>query len=752
MSCTNFQSALDQWDPASDVDLSDDVARHIDGCASCQARFDARFEPSELDDVDVPEDLTLLMPAPVPANTSRRFAAGIVVFSGLGALAAAALTMVMVGTAVMAPVGEDIAVVTEPRTAVGDTGGQIMSARPVAKNNTDARFRPAGAPSSGEGARVGGSYGVKADPHSSPTSGLSNRGRGSDIVGGETRSSGDRLGRGGNKALEEKPRVRRPKPKAGTSGPNLIIIEGGRETKWTYNSGGVTSVGGQGGGTAGTGTAGESTGYFGMPDLGDAKQRDNVAEFSQRRGDRDGDLARPLGVLSVAEPPSTGEEYDHPGVNPVVFTADDPQSTFSIDVDTGAYVVTRRKLRAGHLPPQASVRPEEFINYFPYEYSQPRAGDPFAVDFEAAPSPWTRGKHIVRIGVQGKRVAYDERKPVHLTFLVDTSGSMRSKDNLEILVDELEDGDTVALVTYAGSSTIQLPVTPVSNRAAILRAIRTLSSGGSTAMASGISTAYELAEESYAEGAVNRVIICSDGDANVGQTRTGSLVDSIRSYADRGIALTTVGVGTGNYKDARMEQLANQGDGQYIYIDGEREARRVFADKLTSTLEVIARDVKLQVAWRPEAVRSYRLIGYENRDIADVDFRNDAVDAGEVGAGHQVTALYEVELASGYYGPLGVMHVRSKAPGPDAPAAERSYPMRFEHMRPTLSEASTDFRVALAASAFAEKLRGSLDAPWGEIHAIAKSAARVEYREDRELVELIARAWDLAPSSSVQRR
>jgi Ca-activated chloride channel family protein len=433
---------------------------------------------------------------------------------------------------------------------------------------------------------------------------------------------------------------------------------------------------------------------------------------------------------------------DYPGF---VRTAVDPLSTFSIDVDTASYTQIRRTLNEGYLPPTDNVRLEEMINYFPYDYAAPAAGEPFSVAVEGAPSPWG-GTDLVRIGVQGKKVT--GRDACHLTFLVDVSGSMSGPDrlglvqeSLKMLVSGLGDGDTVALVVYAGSSGVVLEPTAIRNKAEIAAAIDRLQAGGSTAMGQGIEMAYKLADESYARGAVNRVIIASDGDANVGVTDTAALSEMISRYAKKGITLTTLGFGSGNYRDTRMEQLANDGDGNYFYIDSQKEAKRVLVDKLTSTLEVIAKDVKLQVDWNPKAVRKYRLLGYENRNIADRDFRVDAVDAGEIGAGHQVTAIYEVERLPDAKGDLFTLRVRSKAPGPDSPAVERRFSGSSEAMRASFAETSKDFRIAVGAAMFGERLRGSPFAPgfsYDEIEKLVRGAHKGP--EDAELAGLVERA------------
>ncbi|HHO50596.1 MAG TPA: VWA domain-containing protein [Deltaproteobacteria bacterium] len=473
-------------------------------------------------------------------------------------------------------------------------------------------------------------------------------------------------------------------------------------------------------------------------------------------------LLPPPAVASAVAPPSLGPshhlELDRPRptdgealrINGFVDPAIDPLSTFSVDVDTGSYTLTRRILRSGSLPARDLVRVEEFVNYLPYEYPHPRDGErPFEVDVEIAPSPWDEATWYARIGVQGKHVAFDERKPVHLTFLVDTSCSMQSadkigllKDALVMLTEELEDGDTVAIVAYAGSAGLVLPMTPISERDAITRGIRQLEAGGSTAMGAGIELAYAQASRAYRPGHVNRVILASDGDANVGPTSHAALSKLISRHAKRGITLTTLGFGTGDYRDQIMEQIADDGDGNYFYIDSRREAERVLVEKMTSTLEIIARDVKIQVEWDAGAIEEYRLIGYENRDIADVDFRDDKVDAGEIGADHQVTALYEIRW-EGPPGDLGVVRVRHKAPRRAAPSVESRFPLTLEDVVFSLEGSSDQFRMACAAASLAEVLRDSPHTrhiDLGDVAELAAAAVRPEYPEDSELLELISTA------------
>lgn len=494
------------------------------------------------------------------------------------------------------------------------------------------------------------------------------------------------------------------------------------------------------------------------------RQGPSVAHRSTAGGGRSLHEAPRYEQRPPVEPPTSdrGEGYTDHGVRPFVNAQHEPMTTFAADVDTASYTVTRRKLREGYLPPTAAVRAEEFINYFPYEYQQPRRDEPFAVDVEAAQSPLSADRTLLRVGVQGKKVRLDERKPVNLTFLVDTSGSMRGADRLELvkqtielLTTELQDGDTLAIATYSGSTRVVLDPTPVSQREAILRAVRGLGAGGSTAMGAGIELAYSLADRSYRPGTVNRVIIASDGDANVGQTSHTELSKFIRGYAEKGVTLTTLGFGNGNYQDTMMERLANDGDGSYFYVDSLTESRRLFVDKLSSTMETIAKDVKLQVDFDPSVVRAYRLIGYENRHVANRDFRNDKVDAGEIGSGHQVTALFEVILEDGAKGRIGAVRIRNKAPGADSPAVERSYSIEVGPSSPRLANASRQLRLQAAVAGFAEILRGSPhvgETSLTEILALAQGAQRPEYTEDAELVELIERAVRLRGEGAVTQR
>ncbi len=447
---------------------------------------------------------------------------------------------------------------------------------------------------------------------------------------------------------------------------------------------------------------------------------------------------------------TSGEAYKDYGTNAWIDTAKDHLSTFAADVDTASYTIARRKLTEGALPPAAAVRVEEFVNYFRYAYAAPAAGQPFAVHMDAAPSPFNSGRHILRVGVTTKAKSVSERKKANLVFLVDVSGSMQSPDKLElvkrslrILVDNLKDGDTVALVTYAGSTRVVLPATGLEHRNQIVAALEDLTAGGSTAMASGIDLAYQEAMKGLAPDAESRVIVLSDGDANVGGTSHQAILDSIAGKVKEGVMLSTIGYGMGNYKDETMEQLANKGNGNNFYIDGLPQAKRVFAEQLGSTLEVVAQDVKLQVDFDPRRVARYRLVGYENRNIVDDSFRDDQVDAGEIGAGHQVTALYELELVKGVDkdGALATAHVRHKAPK-GTKAEEAVFAFDPASLAPSFAAAPADLRFAFAVSAFADVLRGAEDAEHWSLAEISKLAAAAagDDADRKELVTLVEKA------------
>ena len=343
------------------------------------------------------------------------------------------------------------------------------------------------------------------------------------------------------------------------------------------------------------------------------------------------------------------EAYDHIADNPFMTVGDDPLSTFSIDVDTASYANTRRFLNGGSLPPADAVRIEELINYFNYGYDTPSDDTPFATHVEMAGCPWNPEHRLARIGLKGWEMSDEERPPSNLVFLLDVSGSMGSanklpllKQALKMLVNQLDERDRIAITVYAGASGLVLPSTPCDDKQAILSALDRLNSGGSTNGAAGIELAYSTAQENFIEGGTNRVILATDGDFNVGVTNRGDLTRLIEDKAKQGTFLTVLGFGMGNIQDATLEQLADKGNGNYAYIDTTAEAKKVLVDEMGGTLVAIAKDVKIQIEFNPAMVQGYRLIGYENRLLAAQDFNDDTKDAGEIGAGHTVTALYEI--------------------------------------------------------------------------------------------------------------
>ena len=357
------------------------------------------------------------------------------------------------------------------------------------------------------------------------------------------------------------------------------------------------------------------------------------------------------GLRLPTEAPST-EGYDRIDESPFQRTSEEHTSTFSIDVDTASYANVRRfLLRENRLPPKDAVRIEELINYFRYGYTPPPndASHPFAAHVQVAACPWNPEHRLARIALQGKTMKTEQRPPTNLVFLIDVSGSMRSADKLPLLkkglgllVDALDEGDRIAMVVYAGAAGLVLPSTTGDRKEEIQAALEGLQSGGSTNGGAGIQLAYRVAREHFIPGGVNRVVLATDGDFNVGTTDNGSLTRMIEEKAQSGVFLSVLGFGTRNVKDDRMEQLSNRGNGNYAYIDSLKEARKVLVEELTGTLVTIAKDVKIQVFFNPRTVAGYRLVGYENRRLAARDFNDDTKDAGEIGAGHAVTALYEI--------------------------------------------------------------------------------------------------------------
>jgi len=361
------------------------------------------------------------------------------------------------------------------------------------------------------------------------------------------------------------------------------------------------------------------------------------------------------GEFSQAEPPSRYRQdfntaaYDKVEENPFLPAATNPLSTFSIDVDTASYSNVRRFINSGSLPPKDAVRVEEMINYFSYDYREPEGDKPFSIDLDATACPWDPSHRLLRIGLKGREVTNEKRPASNLVFLLDVSGSMMPAERLplvkqamRLLVDKLTEKDRVAIVIYAGGSGLALNSTPGNEKEKILRALEELQAGGSTNGAEGIELAYKVAADNFVKGGVNRVILATDGDFNVGVTNQGDLIRLIEAKAKTGVFLSVLGVGTDNLKDSTMQKLADKGNGNYAYLDSIDEARKVLVQQINGTLMTIAKDVKIQVEFNPARVASYRLIGYEKRLLRKEDFNNDKVDAGEIGAGHTVTALYEV--------------------------------------------------------------------------------------------------------------
>jgi Ca-activated chloride channel homolog len=460
-----------------------------------------------------------------------------------------------------------------------------------------------------------------------------------------------------------------------------------------------------------------------------------------------------------------GDMFFRPtGVNPFVDSAEDRLSTFALDVDTGSYTLARSYLDRGALPPAEAIRVEEFVNAQSYDDRAPRRGD-FTLVAEGAPSPFAPAGdyRLLRFAVKAREIDARDRQPANLVFVVDVSGSMNRENRLGLvkralglLLDELHRDDRVALVVFGSRGRVLLR--PTRDLEAIREAIEQLRPEGSTNAEEGLRLGYDVADGAYRAGAINRIVLCSDGVANVGATGPESILARIGAEARRGIELTTVGFGMGNYNDALMEQLADQGDGSYHYVDSLDEARKVFVDELTGTLQTIARDAKAQVEFDPEVVDRWRLLGYENRDVADRDFRNDRVDAGEVGAGHSATALYEVRLAHGARrgDRLATLRLRWKSVAAGR-VQEAALELRVGDLEDSFRSASDNLRRAAIAAELAEMLKHSFyarDASWRTLAAEAHLLARdSRYDEStRALVAAIDRAARLAGPRPLPRR
>ncbi len=471
------------------------------------------------------------------------------------------------------------------------------------------------------------------------------------------------------------------------------------------------------------------------------------------------------------------EAYDRIDENDFVSVVDHPLSTFSIDVDTASYSNVRRFLQQGKLPPADAVRIEELINYFGYEYPEPTNGQPFSVTTEVGACPWNEAARLVHVGLQGRRMSPEQLPPRNLVFLFDVSGSMSSPDKLPLLktafgllVDQLDERDRIAIVVYAGASGVVLPPTSGNQKSVILEALQRLQAGGSTNGGQGIRLAYALAEENFDASSINRVILATDGDFNVGVTDRGSLSRLIEEKRKTGVYLTVLGFGSGNLKDSQMEELADRGNGNYAYIDSINEARKVLVNEAGSTLVTIAKDVKIQVEFNPAEVSRYRLIGYENRLLKNTDFNDDSKDAGEIGAGHTVTALYEVipgraDEATSEVDPLAyqgerapvsapageLMTVKLRFKRPDAYVSEKISRRVVDEGR-TLNETSDAFRFAAAVAGFGmllreSKHRGNLD--FAQVEKLARTAIGADphgYR--KELISLVDKARALGSETA----
>jgi len=524
----------------------------------------------------------------------------------------------------------------------------------------------------------------------------------------------------------------------------------------------------------------------GLPDDTPRELRDRIAgDIARRRSELDKLRSnRQSGQSGDDEPssvggtdPVNGEPFDamffeHAGVNPFVDPREDPLATFAIDVDTASYSLARAYLRRGELPPPAAIRVEEFVNAFPHGYAPPpdrggerwndsRRGKAFAIHLDAAPAPFGKDLVLLRVGLKGREIQERDRRPAVLTFVVDVSGSMRREDRLvlvkralRLLLDEMRPDDRVGLVVYGSEARVVLPHVSLRERVRVERAIESLAPEGSTNAAAGLRQGYALAGEAFRAGAINRIILCSDGVANTGTTDAEDILVRIGTEAKRGIELTTIGFGMGNYNDVLMEKLADRGDGSYHYVDNLDEARRIFVDELTGTLQTIARQVKVQVAFDPSIVRRYRLLGYENRDVADRDFRNDRVDAGEVGAGREVTALFEVSLEDGASND-DLAEVRLRYEEPDGGrVVEMVAGIGLDGIARRFDAAPPSFRRDAAVAEFAEILRHSYWAKDGDLAEVAR-IARESSRERTDggatlefisLVESARRLWTGFPS------
>ena len=496
-------------------------------------------------------------------------------------------------------------------------------------------------------------------------------------------------------------------------------------------------------------------------------------------------------VVGMADPgvfsenldiPVNADSYDRSGTeefapileNPFLTPQKSPFSTFSIDVDTASYSLMRRMVNEGRLPPKDSVRLEEYVNYFNYDYAPPKDEKPFATHVEIANCPWNTNHLVAKIGIKGMEINREDRPALNLVFLIDVSGSMSGSNRLPLvirslteLVEMLEDKDRIAIVTYAGSAGVALPSVSGAEKRAILDVIGSLQAGGSTAGAEGIQTAYEVAKKNFRENGQNRVILCTDGDFNVGISDTDALESFITGQAKSGVFLTVLGFGMGNYKDNKLETLANKGNGNYGYIDSIAEARKLLVENLAGTMITIAKDVKIQVDFNPVRVAAYRLLGYENRKLQDRDFNDDTKDAGEIGAGHTVTAMYEIVptgvnipnespvsrysdaaeetqpevITEGGKHANEMMFVKLRYKKPDADNSELiEYPVDFDVSKKNVMSRDLEFACGVALFAMLLKESGYTGTGnWTTVKELAgNSSDQKERQEFRSLVDRIS--------------
>jgi Ca-activated chloride channel family protein len=464
----------------------------------------------------------------------------------------------------------------------------------------------------------------------------------------------------------------------------------------------------------------------------------------------------PTAAAPVAGPTPADMFFEGYGVNPFIDTEDDHLSTFGLDVDTGSYTLARSYINEGSLPPQEAIRVEEFVNYFDQDYPQPAPGKAFTVTIDGGPFPFaeTENHRILRVGIQGREVSPEQRKPAALTFVIDTSGSMEEGARLDLvkralasLVPQLGADDTVGIVEYSDDASVVLERTGGDDKGTILDAIYRLQPRSRTNAEAGLQLGYRLAESAFNPEMVNRVILLSDGVANVGDTGPESIYQGLREYAEQGITLMTVGVGMGNYNDVLLEQLADQGNGQYAYVDTADEARKIFEQNLTGALQPIAYDAKVQVDFNPEVVARYRLIGFENRAVKDEEFRAPSAKGGGVGAGHNVTALYEIKPQDGAAGRIATIYLRWTDPETKE-TIEIEQPIDAADLAATFGEESPRLQWDAVVAEYAEILRAS---PWAEdstLAGVAEEAERIAAKlpgdsDATEFVELVRKAASL---------